>query len=512
MTVTAFVSFSGRDSNVAQKLLSALQRQGIDVWDYSREGDAIAPGADIGSECRRRIDHAQYFLAVITASSCSREHGYYPQLETCYALQRRDQTGGAPVIVPVIDTRNPAPEMTGPYRQLAGVLRLSMDSSAQESVDEAVRRFCIDTVRAGCRPSFPIDPRIRLIEGFRAEYEEFERRHSAEQLFSRAEYATLIRSMEQFSRAVSLQPPQWKKALIPIGNALSIIEEHHCEAEFYFPLVMQGLCELELGRLDDAAESFSRADRHDRAHSDAHAMTGLALVSWRRHDYGSALEHLRRAEERCSERVPWELRFNIMCAALAANRPLRFSEELLKVDRTLLTPEDDAKYTTILGIHLLQEGRYHEAKRELIRAVARSDALGDNGPITWLADCMVRLGESRAAVDLLAAQAARRQSGDLYYRAARIRVEMGDLDGAAELYETIATRPRLRAPKHLIEYARVLKVLGRTARMRAVCETLAGDVLSQAVTTPEDRFLSRFAWFLLGKRELSASEHSQAPG
>jgi tetratricopeptide (TPR) repeat protein len=509
MPVNVFVSFSGRDSSFAQKLLSAFQRQDLEVWDYSREGERIAPGAGIDEECRRRIDAAAYFIALLTDSSCSVQHGYYPQLETSYALARRRDTG-KPVVVPVINSRCELPELVGPYRELEGILRLAMDAGSQGSVDDAVRRFCVDTAGIPYRPPFPVDPRIRLIEAFRSEYEAFERKYAGTALFSRADYAALTRAMEQFSQAVGAQPPHWKRALVVIGHALNIIEEQSCEADFYFPLVMQGLCEYELGRDQDAAESFVKADRHPRAMSDGHALAGLALIAWRNEDYGAALQHLRTAEQRSSAAVAWELRFNIICAALATGQPLEFSDDLLRVDRSLLTPEDICKYSTLMGVHLLHQRRYREAKSELLHALQYLDDSSDHSPITWLAECMDHLGETRAALQLLASLGAARKSGELMYRAARLALELADVDITLELYETISADPNLAAPKYLIEYARVLHVLNRTRRMRAICEAAIELLRTKAVVEAEDHFYMGFAYYLLGKHELSVHERAMA--
>ncbi len=509
MAGTIFVSFSGRDSMSVQKLLSALQRQNLTYWDYSREGEQIPPGSDIAQECTRRIDAASHFLAVMSAHTCSADYGYHPQRETLYAIARR-RDKSVPVIVPVVDTSSPFPEIVGPYKELNGLLRLSFDGTSQESVDRAVRKFCIETMGIDYSPSFPIDPRIRLIERFREEFKNFERSPAANPHFLRADYILLDDLMQQFSKDVSGERPEWKKALTRIGFAIDMIETHGLQREFYFPPIMRGLCEYELGRYDEAAETFTTATRHSRA--DVHAYAGLALIAWRNQDYASALRHLHSAERHSSGAMPWELQFNIVCAALASEEPVVFNDDLLKVDSSRLTPEDRIKYETLVGVYYCKTGRYQDAKTRLSGVVRRSQddpSLADESAIIWLAECMVKLSEYRQAIRLLVSEGKLRVSGELYYRAARISVDhLGDISGACRLYESIYNDPHLISLKYALEYARTLAASGR-AEHKAVCNRVLALARAKSGLNAEEHFYVGFAYYLLGNRALAEYEHDQ---
>ena len=141
-----FISFSGRDTKIISRLLIALNRYRLCVWDYTREGTRIPFGADITAYCRLQIEEAQYFFAFISQNTVSRELGGYAREETRYALQLRETFRPDLVIVPVCDTSEPAPLVSPPpYDQLSGFLRLEFDGSSDTSIEDEVRRFCVET-------------------------------------------------------------------------------------------------------------------------------------------------------------------------------------------------------------------------------------------------------------------------------------------------------------------------------------------------------------------------------
>lgn len=500
MSIKLFVSFTGDDTPAISRLLSALRKQNLTVWDYTLEGERIAPGDSISEVCRRRIDEAEYFLAFLSSNTFSPQRGRYAQQETRYALQRAtsDGSNGLPHLVPVLDLSSPLPNLPDPYIQLSDLLRLEFDGTSQPSADEAVRRFCKETLGIDYVLPIKVDPRIRLIEYFWQEWQDFQVSEERNRL-SRSDYFQLDKSMQKFSKEVSQQQPNWEKALITVSAALQLVEDNDVEQFFYFPVVMKGLCQFESGNLEAACRTFELAAQHPRA--DGNAWAGVALVHWSQHNYAEALSDLQKAAQLYGDSVPWELRFNMICALLAEGCKISLDDQLIEVDPDQLEPEDWVKYKTLKGVYYFQTGRYSKARDELAQVLTRvvdGKSLADENAVIWYSECLCALGQLSAAVRVLMDEAKGRHSGNLYYLAAHLKIELGDLEGSARVFETLCSDPQLVTIKYLVGYARLLKLLGRLDEMRAVCRRALEMVQRLSSYSEEDHFNIGFAHYLLG--------------
>lgn len=507
-----FVSFSEQDALSVGKLLSALRKQNLTVWDYTLEGDRIGHGEVILEACKRQIGSADYFLAFVSVHTCC-DSWTYAQEETSYAVMLRDR-GEKPIIVPVVDISMPVPRLSGPYVHLAGILRLEFDGRSQLSADEAVRRLCTETLQVDYIPQFKIDPRIRLIQQFRGEYRAFETAEvsadSARNL-PKPDYHRLDRLMEEFSEEASQSDPDWQEALTIVSEALRIIRKNKIENNFYFPLVMRGICEYELGDYSSAKRTFNRASEHPRA--DGHAISGLALICWSQHEYASALELLGTAAAQYGDAVPWEIRFNMICIALANEGQISVDPDLLKVNPDLLEVDDWVKYKTLLGAYYVKSGQYLKAREELSPVIERrveGNSVATESALSWYAECLMKLGQGRRAVRMLVDEADSRGDGELYYRAAHLCIELNDLEKSAWIYEILCSNEKFNKLKYYLGYARVLYHLGRHEDMRAVCWKLLSRARNLTTITPEDHFNIGFAHYLLCDFDRARYEHEMA--
>jgi tetratricopeptide (TPR) repeat protein len=506
-----FVSFSGSDARSSRKLISALERQECNVWDYSQDGEDIPPGAEIAQECLRRIDASDYFLAVLSDSTFDHTTGRYPRLETDYAIQRLSATG-RPVIVPVVDTRLPMTlQPPAPYNRLGGLLRLEFDSGSQASVDEAVRRFCTRTLGVAYTPAFRLDPRIRLIDRFRNEYEAIEAHSASVSGMRGRDYSALERCMEEFTEEVSSDCPDWKEALIILGEAFRILRKNGLEGHFYFMLIMRGMCELELQQYTNARISFETAINHERV--DAHAFVGLTQCEWRIGSYHAALQHLRQATVRFGGNVPWELQFNIAAAAYACGELIDLSAELLAVNPEELQFEDWSKYTLLKALYYRSTGRTTNQIAALAEVLTQHRDRGCAPPeeaVVMLSETLFELGDDREALETLVRHAEQWKSGDLYHRAARMALERHGPEEARGLYDAFLANPDLATIKYLLGYARVLSLLGLETETRSACNRLFSLASTMSIVTPEDHFYIGFAHYLCGNFELAEYERTLA--
>ena len=504
-----FISFSGRDTKIISRLLIALNRYRLCVWDYTREGTRIPFGADITAYCRLQIEEAQYFFAFISQNTVSRELGGYAREETRYALQLRETFRPDLVIVPVCDTSEPAPLVSPPpYDQLSGFLRLEFDGSSDTSIEDEVRRFCVETAGIDAVPVFQVDPRIRLIEHFRREYRDFEEAHPRDQHggLSRADQIQLERLTLDFSEVASGRNPDWQDALAVIQEISRNLRRRNLEQEFYFLVPMRGLCYFELGDYTRAKSEFDLAVAHKRA--DAHAFAGRALVAARMGNQEEALKDLLRAESCSGPAIPWEIRFNIACLLLASEQPVALDSVLLRVDAELLELDDWVKFKTMLGVYHLRRNAFAEAENVLRTVVDRKVgglSIADENAVVWYAEVLKRIGLAERAAGRLVCEARIHNSPDLLYRAAYLYLEINKVGEALKVFESLYEDTS--NVKYMVGYMRLLRKLGRFRRCALVCEKIISIMEDRTTMNAEDHFYLGFCHHIRGNAALANHEH-----
>lgn len=102
-----FLSYASQDAAAARRLCESLRSVGIDVW-FDVEG-GLETGDEWDSKIRRQIKECVLFLPLISATTQSREEGYF-RIEWELAAQRAlGIASGVPFILPIVidDTREP---------------------------------------------------------------------------------------------------------------------------------------------------------------------------------------------------------------------------------------------------------------------------------------------------------------------------------------------------------------------------------------------------------------------
>jgi predicted nucleotide-binding protein len=107
---TVFISYSHKDSEVADALLRELEMRGLDVWSDSK----IMPGTDWRQEIERALKKAQFYLVILTPDSVVSQ---WNNFEMGVALGRQAESQDV-YVIPILlrDVRLPS--------QLSGVLYL----------------------------------------------------------------------------------------------------------------------------------------------------------------------------------------------------------------------------------------------------------------------------------------------------------------------------------------------------------------------------------------------------
>jgi tetratricopeptide (TPR) repeat protein len=231
-----------------------------------------------------------------------------------------------------------------------------------------------------------------------------------------------------FARAVEIKP-RWPEAHIGLGDAL-----------------------LEQGRVEEAIESYRRALLVGPRNAQGYAHLGRALVESGKLARG--IYYYRRALELRGDQPEPEIHAHL-AAALAKRNNLAQAEEHFELAIAQRPGFGEAHAS--LGLLLMNEGRYADARRQLERAL---DLMDETPEIhAGLATTAEHLGDSRAAIQ--------------HYRAA-LRLRPGWTQPANNLAWLLATHPdpELRDPEDAIRIAEPLRD-DTGERDPAVLDTLA---------------------------------------
>lgn len=477
-----FVSFSLQDADAVQMLFSALSHQGLGVWDYSREGEQLPLGRPVTESLLDKIDLCDYFLAVVSPSSTDEVLGRYTDFEVRCAVERglRERHKLLPVL---LATDRPA-SWRGAYAGIEGLMRVNLDCADQKLFDDAVRKIC-EYLSVEYAPPVLSDPRVFFTQRVRQEM--------SNQKFSMADYVELMGLVRSCGEKVTRN--EWEEAGKLISLFLLMSDWKMPGASFYYPQIVKGVCELQAGSFGAAEQTFAQTTRHPLC--DENSFGGLGQACFYQGRYAEALTAFQKSLE--LQPADQATRFNLETALLHAGSPDGAGTAAGEMALADLKPGDRVKVDKLKAIALLQQGRSREAA-ELFGRMADRGQL-DAAAVIYYYYALSSCGRRNEALSLLKREARLRGDSNIYHHLADAYLNEGMLYEALDVYQSVLAHPGCPR-KHLIGYARILKVLGGSVNMAQVSK-LCGKVLDPAAfdgapLTAEDWYYSGFANYLLG--------------
>ena len=240
-----FISFSARDQARVRKLFAALEIQDVSVWDYSDQGQELSVGRDLLASLAEKIDLCEYFVAIITPNSIDLELSKAPYLEVRHAI-RAGKLNHRRILPVLLD--NPPAEWLSLYPELSRSSELRSEDDVDERVEDAIRRIC-DWLKVSYAPSALKDSKTFFTKLFLEEI------HG--QTLGNADFVQLLRIMNSCAR--KMLADDWEGAKEKTSLFLSLVREMVPEATFQYPLVIKGVCELQLKQYPEAEEAFLKA-------------------------------------------------------------------------------------------------------------------------------------------------------------------------------------------------------------------------------------------------------------
>ena len=244
-TPKVFISFSGKDQLKVRKLFSALEIQKVPVWDYSDDGQELPIAQNLGASLRAKIDSCEYFIAVISPNSIDENIGSDPHLEVRYAIDS-GKTKDNRILPLLLD--EPSDHWLSLYQELKRVLWIPFNDDGGEGFEDTIRRIC-EWLSATYIPASLTDPRVFFAKLFLEEFRGKE--------LSNAQFAKLLKAMN--GSASELLENDWSGVKEKTVFFLSLASQIAPHVHFHYPLIIKGLCELELGQVEDAERTFLQA-------------------------------------------------------------------------------------------------------------------------------------------------------------------------------------------------------------------------------------------------------------
>jgi len=496
-----FISFSSRDQVKIRRLFAALEIQEISVWDYSDQGQELILGRDLRASLKEKIDLCEYFIAIISPSSIDQQLSDAPHREVRHAINSCKLANSR--ILPVL-LDNPHSEWLCLYPELEPILRIKLEDESEVQLEDATRRIC-EWLSVSYAPSSLKDARVFFTKLFLEEI------HG--QKLANADFVQLLRIMN--SCANKMLADNWEGAKEKTELFLGLVREMVPDGKFHYPLVIKGVCDLQLKDFKNAEKTFLEATANHSITSNPLLGLGYAGLG---HTY-AALERfdesLRAFQKAVEQHGADEyLRFNHQVAILSAGG-LALDESVLDgFDLTKLRPEERIRLVTLKGALHYQRGNFREA----IRAFSGLDSQTlDEPSAIYYALALQEHGEFEKAFEILSVVGAKTRSPNVFHHLADAYLKAGDLCSASRIYEDhlcVLTEPTDFSRQLLVEYAQIIRLVKgyRSAEFRDACERVVDFEVFPPPQSKADCFFIGFAYYLLGKSDLARHYYSISAG
>lgn len=501
-----FISFSSQDQNEVRKLFSALEIQNIKVWDYSDVGQELPLAHQVSDSLKQKIDQCEYFIAIISPNTIDEVIGKYTRFEVRYAIEcgKHRQRRILPVLL-----NNPSEHWLNLYKELAPILRINLNTNNSERFEDTIRRIC-EWSSVSYIPSSLRDPRVFFAQLFLKEAENSQ--------LENADFVQLMRIMN--SCAGKLLAEDWKGVREKIVLFLNLVDEIAPDASFHYPLVIRGVCELQLGEWENARLTFLEATENQNIQSNpliglgfaglGHTYFSLGDFQKSQDAFGKALEFL---PDKDDFQFKEDVQFNIL-GALIQSDVIEFDEAVLdKFDPPNLSSAERLKIVTLKGIAKYKKGRFPEAVR--VFRMLEADEL-DEAAAIYYALALKEVGYEREAINILNFAAGKIKTANLYHYLADTYLCAGHIQDSLRIYEDVLCSPDNRAKwerQYFVEYARILKSVNKVRnfeKISSACETVLDLNLFPLPQSKEDFFYTGFAHYLLGNYEEARFDYNRS--
>jgi tetratricopeptide (TPR) repeat protein len=495
-----FISFSSRDQVKIRRLFAALDIQGVEVWDYSDEGHELPVGSELRASLKVSIDSYEYFIAIISPNSIDQNLSHDPYFEVRYAIDSGKLKNKR--LLPIL-LDNPE-QWLKLYPELAPILRITLDHKSEERFESAIRRIC-DWLSTSYTPSSLKDPRTFFTQLFLEEIQGKE--------LANADFIQLLRVMNSCSRKVLAE--DWEGAKEKTSLFLGLTREIAPELAFHYPLVIKGVCELQLKEFEEAEKTFLQATANHDINSNPLLGLGYAGLG---HTY-AALQRFDESLAAFQKAVQQEgadeyLRFNHQVAILSAGGLTLNASVLEGFDLTKLSLDERRRLITLKGALHFRSGNFREA----IRAFSVIDWNDlDEASAIYYSLALQENDEAEKAFQILSVVGTKTKSINVFHHLADAYLKADELFSASSVYKNHLCdlpAPSDYARQLLVEYAQIVRIIkgDDSAEIRRACERVVNFEVFPPPQSKADCFFTGFAYHFLGNEVLARHYYALSSG
>jgi tetratricopeptide (TPR) repeat protein len=500
-----FISFSQKDSKEVRTLHFELEQQGVDVWDYSKRGEGLPLGKPLDLSLKKRIDSSDYFIAVITPNSVSSEIAPYCRFEVLYALSTEKLPQDK--ILPIMLT-GPDGSWQGGLEldaRLESIMRFEINSFKNDDFERRLEAIC-EWLSIKYVPSALRRKKAFFAKAFLKEADSVELRHT--------DFVVLMDIMN--SCAVSVERGDWQTAKEKADLFLKWARHTAPDVDFYYPLIVRGVCELELNKPETAKETFLNAisdERHKNNPLYGLGFAGLGHTLFTTGQYDEALSAFQDAARFMKDDK--YLLANQLDSMIQSGSNLWDDTVLDDLDLAEFPKEYHSQFLRIRGAAKYEKGKFVEAA-QIFDSIGL-DKLDETSAI-YYAMTLHKSGAEESALDVILRATERIKSADIYHYLAYCYFRCGRLDKTFSVYEDILCNPDLPdnwTRQYFMEYARLLKNTEDKSYDDAIqflCEKVLDFDLLSFPRSREDFFYLGYANYLLGRTAEARLDYERSAG
>ncbi|MGA1876182.1 MAG: tetratricopeptide repeat protein, partial [bacterium] len=395
--------------------------------------------------------------------------------------------------------------------KLRGYKYIEIDPDDPESYEDGIMEIC-SRLKRPYFPPFKSDSRLPLLDRFTGEIRDLN--------LSPHQYKGFGKVIEKFTTAFS--QGDWLESENLISYFIKYFQYNIPNIQLYYPLVVKGVCELQLGRFVEAKETFSKAAQHPKA--DANSFGGLGHVYFRQQRYEEALARYEKALSISPGEESWEIRFNILGIKIQLGLDIDDDMAILeKIEYKKLKPDELIKVMNMKGIAFFKKGDYLSSLKifESMHREGHYDATS----ICYHHSCLRSMGKIREAIELLCTEAEHLEKSrshtymgfvedddgiTLYHHLADLYIQARMMDQALRIYEDKLCKKQGMDRQFMVEHARILIHVGREEEAMRVCEEVLNRKYFLPPKTSKEFFYDGFANYLLGNHERARYDYERS--
>ena len=485
-----FISFSSQDLKYVRELMAGLKVQGVDFWDYSDFIQEIELGTSIPERLQEELRRCDFFVPLVSANSMDPEIGRFTRFEVQYAidlglLERRR-------IIPVVIHQDLPAEWPDPYNRLENTVYEEIDLENVRAFEHMMAKICQHLGKI-YQPLIEAHSRLPFWELFRDEV--LELKHS------RSSHVELMILLTEFNE--HFQMDDWMRAYFLISHFISSCQYSIPDYGIFYPWIVKGVCQQQLGHLKGAEESFLEAGKTRSA--DENVFGGLGSVYFARQDYSTAKEFFKKALDVCSPDQNDDEKLNYVVALLTLEEdiPIFLQNSVLGMDFSG-QPEERFRLMKAQGMVHYRREEYDEALVKFQKI--EEEGLEDTPSVYYHHLTLLELGRQRDAIATLERalkdpQEDRIDTPYIRFNLSKLYLETDRVSKALKIYRDVLLKPEHRTRFFMIQYARIFKAMEDGQKVEDICREILGGQLFPPPKTASDYYFDGFAQYLLGNIE-----------